>query len=107
MQQLIVGAVQVSCGDDLDADLSKIEGHVRAAAKRGATLVVLQELIDGCYFCKDSEADRVSECVITAAIDMAAAQEWRRAWGVFRDRRPDLYGRLLEQASGELLPPAN
>ncbi len=294
MSHLIVGAVQISCGDDLDANLNKIEHHVREAARRGAKLVVLQELIDGCYFCKDidlkqrerarpveshpaiarlsalarelgvvlpvsfyekagekrfnslamidadgtvlgiyrkshipdspgyseksyfdegdtgfrvfatragnigagvcwdqwfpeaaramvmmgadiliyptaigsepstpgwdsrdhwqramqghsaanltpviaanrvgvergtttdvtfygssfitdytgakiSEADRVSECVITAAIDLAAAREWRRAWGVFRDRRPDLYGRLLEKSPDNLLPPA-
>ncbi len=295
MSHLIVGAVQISCGDDLDANLDKIEQHVREAAKRGAKLVVLQELIDGCYFCKDidarqrararpveghpaiarlsalarelgvvlpvsfyekagekrfnslamidadgamlgvyrkshipdspgyneksyfdegdtgfrvfdtqagkigtgvcwdqwfpeaaramvlmgadiliyptaigtepstpgwdsrdhwqrtmqghsaanltpviaanrvgvergtetdvtfygssfitdytgakiSEADRISECVITAPIDMAAAREWRSAWGVFRDRRPDLYGRLLEKAPDSLLPPAH
>ena len=295
MRELIVGAVQLALGDDLKANLDKIEQHVRMAAKRGATLIVLQELIDGCYFCKDidlaqrrrarpaeghpaitrlaalarelgvvlpvsfyeqaggksfnslamvdadgsllgiyrkshipdspgyseksyfhdgdsgfrvfetaagkigtgvcwdqwfpeaarcmvlmgadiliyptaigsepstpgwdsrdhwqramqghaaanltpvitanrtgvekgvtndvifygssfitdftgakiAEADRTSECVITAAIDMAAANEWRRAWGVFRDRRPDLYGRLVESTPAFLLPPTS
>ncbi len=294
MSILIVGAVQISCSDDLDANLNKIDGHVREAARRGAKLVVLQELIDGCYFCKDidlkqrdrarpaeghpaiaklsalarelgvvlpvsfyekagekhfnslamidadgallgvyrkshipdspgyneksyfdegdtgfrvfdtqagkigagvcwdqwfpeaaramvmmgadvliyptaigsepgtpgwdsrdhwqrtmqghsaanltpviaanrvgtergfetdvtfygssfitdytgakiAEADRLSECVITAAIDFAVGHEWRRSWGVFRDRRPDLYGRLLEKAPDSLMPPA-
>ncbi len=292
MTQLIVGAVQLALGDDLDANLDKIETHVRDAVRRGARLVVLQELIDGCYFCKDvdprqrararpakghpaimrlstlardlsvvlpvsfyeaadgkgynslamidadgrvlgiyrkshipdapgynekayfsdgdtgfmvhetavgkigagvcwdqwfpeaaramvlmgadlliyptaigselgtpgwdsrdhwqramqghaaanltpviaanrvglehgsdndvvfygssfiadhtgakvAEADRVSEGVITAALDMAAARAWRRAWGVFRDRRPELYGPLLEATPGSLLP---
>lgn len=292
MPQLIVAAVQLALGDDLDANLDKIERHVREAAQRGAQLVVLQELIDGCYFCKDiderqrqrahpavghpaiarlanlakdlgvvlpvsfyersgdnlfnslamldadgrtlglyrkshipdspgyseksyfadgdsgfmvhetavgkigagvcwdqwfpeaarsmvlmgadiliyptaigsepstpgwdsrdhwqramqghaaanltpviaanrvgvetgasnevvfygssfitdfvgakiAEADRTSECVITAGLDMTAMREWRRAWGVFRDRRPDLYGRLLEKTPAELLP---
>ncbi len=295
MSELIVGAVQLALGDDLDANLDKIERHVRKATSRGATLVVLQELIDGCYFCKDidlaqrrrarpaeghqaitrlsalarelgvvlpvsfyeqagknsfnslamidadgsllgiyrkshipdapgyseksyfhdgdtgfrvfetragkigtgicwdqwfpeaarsmvlmgadlliyptaigsepstpgwdsrdhwqramqghaaanltpviaanrvgvehgsqhdvtffgssfitdftgakiAEADRISECVITAALDMAAAHEWRRAWGVFRDRRPDLYGRLIEPTPTSLLPPTS
>jgi N-carbamoylputrescine amidase len=294
MSQLIVGAVQLALGDDLGANLEKIDRHVREAARRGARLVVLQELIDGCYFCKDidkrqrararpavghpaitalsavarevgvvlpvsffekagdqnfnslamldadgsvigiyrkshipdgpgysektyfddgdtgfmvhetavgkigagvcwdqwfpeaarsmvlmgaeiliyptaigsepstpgwdsrdhwqramqghaaanltpviaanrvgiekgaqnelvfygssfitdylgakiAEADRTSECVITAALDMAAAREWRRAWGVFRDRRPDLYGRLVEMTPDDLLPGA-
>ncbi len=293
MSQLIVGAVQLALGDDLDANLDKIESHVREAARRGATLVVLQELIDGCYFCKDidlkqrdrakpakghpaitrlsklarelgvvlpvsfyeqagerrynslamidadgavlgvyrkshipdapgysektyfddgdtgfrvfetragrigagvcwdqwfpeaaramvlmgadvliyptaigsepstpgwdsrdhwqramqghaaanltpviatnrvgvergerndvtffgssfitdftgakiAEADRISECVITAALDQTAMREWRRTWGVFRDRRPGLYGRLVEPTPAELLPP--
>lgn len=53
---------------------------------------------------KIAEADRTSECTITAALDMDAMREWRRAWGVFRDRRPDLYGRLLEPTPTALLP---
>ncbi len=40
-------------------------------------------------------ADRSSECVLTATLDLEAAAEYRRSWGVFRDRRPDLYGSLL------------
>lgn len=40
-------------------------------------------------------ADRESEAVLTATIDLQAVREYRRAWGVFRDRRPDLYGSLL------------
>jgi N-carbamoylputrescine amidase len=40
-------------------------------------------------------ADRVTECVLTATIDLEAVRHYRRSWGVFRDRRPDLYGSLL------------
>ncbi len=40
-------------------------------------------------------ADRTSECVLCAKIDLDAVRLYRRAWGVFRDRRPDLYGSLL------------
>jgi len=40
-------------------------------------------------------ADRTTECVLTATIDLEAARRYRRDWGVFRDRRPDLYGSLL------------
>jgi N-carbamoylputrescine amidase len=50
---LIVGAVQISCSDDVNANLDKIELHVREAARRGAKLVVLQELFEGPYFCID------------------------------------------------------
>ena len=41
-----------------------------------------------------ADADRTSECVLTADLDLAAIAAQRRAWGVFRDRRPDLYGVL-------------
>jgi N-carbamoylputrescine amidase len=40
-------------------------------------------------------ADRDGECALTATIDLDATRRFRRAWGVFRDRRPDLYGPLL------------
>ena len=41
-----------------------------------------------------AEADRSSEGVITAAVDLDAAADYRRNWGVFRDRRPETYGVL-------------
>jgi N-carbamoylputrescine amidase len=34
--------------------------------------------------------------VIVAELDLAAAKKHRAAFGFFRDRRPDLYGRLVE-----------
>lgn len=41
------------------------------------------------------EADRDSEAVLTHTFDLARIADYRREWGVFRDRRPDLYGSLL------------
>lgn len=40
------------------------------------------------------EADRKSESIITAGFDLDAIAERRRQWGVFRDRRPEMYGLL-------------
>jgi N-carbamoylputrescine amidase len=40
-------------------------------------------------------ADRSSECVLTATFDLDKVRRYRRTWGLFRDRRPDLYGSLL------------
>ena len=37
------------------------------------------------------EADRTSEAVITAEFDLDAVAALRHSWGVFRDRRPELY----------------
>jgi N-carbamoylputrescine amidase len=42
-----------------------------------------------------AEADGDDEAVITARFDLAAIAAKRADWGVFRDRRPDLYGPLL------------
>lgn len=42
-----------------------------------------------------AEANRDQEDVITATLDLDAIREYRQAWGLFRDRRPDLYGPLL------------
>jgi N-carbamoylputrescine amidase len=42
-----------------------------------------------------AEANRDQEAVITAQLDLDSIREYRRAWGLFRDRRPDLYGPLL------------
>ena len=44
---------------------------------------------------KLTEADRSSEAVITATIDLEQVRAQRHAWGVFRDRRPDLYAPIL------------
>jgi N-carbamoylputrescine amidase len=41
------------------------------------------------------EADRVTEAVITATFDLDAIRAQRHAWGVFRDRRPELYGPIM------------
>ena len=40
-------------------------------------------------------ADAKSETILTASFDLEEIREHRRAWGVFRDRRPDLYHPLL------------
>lgn len=37
------------------------------------------------------EADRTSETVLTASFDLDEVASLRRSWGVFRDRRVDLY----------------
>jgi N-carbamoylputrescine amidase len=42
-----------------------------------------------------AQADDHSESVLTASFDLEATRRYRQAWGVFRDRRPDLYGPLM------------
>ena len=42
-----------------------------------------------------AQADRSSESVLTADFDLDAVRRYRQAWGLFRDRRPDLYHPIL------------
>jgi N-carbamoylputrescine amidase len=44
---------------------------------------------------KIAEADRTEEAVLTASFDLDALAHIRASWGVFRDRRPELYAPLL------------
>jgi N-carbamoylputrescine amidase len=41
---------------------------------------------------KLAEAPREGEAIIYAEVDLAATAQARHSWGLFRDRRPDLYG---------------
>lgn len=40
------------------------------------------------------QADRTHESISVVTFDLEAIRNYRRAWGVFRDRRPELYGTL-------------
>jgi N-carbamoylputrescine amidase len=52
---------------------------------------------------KVAEADRSVEAILTATFDLDAIRAQRHAWGVFRDRRPELYGPMMTlDGSGEL-----
>ncbi|MBR0556911.1 N-carbamoylputrescine amidase [Ciceribacter sp. L1K23] len=44
---------------------------------------------------KVAEADRVTESVLTATFDLDGIAKQRAAWGLFRDRRPELYRPLM------------
>lgn len=44
---------------------------------------------------KLEEMNRTEEGIRVASFDMEMIRELRRSWGVFRDRRPELYGALM------------
>jgi len=50
------------------------------------------------------QADRSSEAILTATFDLDAIRDYRNAWGVFRDRRPELYGPIMT-LDGHQTPP--
>jgi len=48
------------------------------------------------------QADRISETVVLAEVDLDAMSAERSGWGIFRDRRPDLYAPLLTHDGAEI-----
>lgn len=41
---------------------------------------------------KVAETTRINETYLTATFGLEELKEYRRAWGIFRDRRPEMYG---------------
>ena len=56
MREVTVAATQMACDWDRDRNVARAEALVREAAGRGATIVLLQELFEKPYFCKDQSA---------------------------------------------------
>jgi N-carbamoylputrescine amidase len=55
--RLTTAAIQMAMGDDLDANVATAERLVRDAAAQGAQLILLPELFEGPYFCKDMKPE--------------------------------------------------
>ncbi len=49
-------AVQMAMGDNKEANVERAERLVREAASNGAQIILLPELFEGLYFCKDMDA---------------------------------------------------
>lgn len=55
MRQLILAAIQMACTPDRSHNIAAADALVRAAAARGAQLILLPELFETPYFCKDMD----------------------------------------------------
>ena len=55
--KVTVAATQMACSWDREANIKHAGDLVRRAAKAGANIVLLQELFETPYFCKDQRAD--------------------------------------------------
>jgi N-carbamoylputrescine amidase len=66
-------------------------GHEQGAEGREITFYGSSFITDPTG-AKVAEAERQGDAVLTATFDHDALQQQRAAWGLFRDRRPDLYG---------------
>jgi N-carbamoylputrescine amidase len=43
------------------------------------------------------QMDRITEGFVLQSFDLKALEKLRYSWGVFRDRRPDLYSDLIKK----------
>lgn len=50
-----VAAVQMQMNEDKNANILKAESMVREAARNGANIILIPELFEGYYFCKDMD----------------------------------------------------
>ncbi|MDE5561889.1 MAG: carbon-nitrogen hydrolase [Bacteroidaceae bacterium] len=55
-----IGIIQQTCTADPEANKRKLAGNIRAAAAKGAELVVPQELHNSLYFCQTEDTDLCS-----------------------------------------------
>jgi N-carbamoylputrescine amidase len=58
MTTIKVAALQAAFGEDMAANIAKVEELVRAAAKQGAQVILPPELFQGPYFCTSQEEKR-------------------------------------------------
>ncbi len=56
MSQVTVAATQFACGSDFPANIETAARMVRQAASRGAQIILLPELFETPYFCKDQDS---------------------------------------------------
>lgn len=57
MRTVSLAAAQMACGKDSNSNVDLAEHQVRAAAARGAQIILLQELFETPYFCKDMRTE--------------------------------------------------
>ena len=57
MNEITVAATQFACGPRFRENWEQAEALVRQAAQAGAQIILLQELFEGPYFCKDQDPD--------------------------------------------------
>jgi N-carbamoylputrescine amidase len=75
MRLLTAAATQMACAPDRDANIARAEALVRDAAAKGAQLILLQELFETPYFCKEQEYDKMA--LATRTEDNPAIRHFR------------------------------
>lgn len=88
------------------ANIMPLLASNRIGRERGRYDASLEMEFYGSSFIADHQGVKVAECgrdaqqVVTHTFDLERIRQYRRTWGVFRDRRPELY-RALGTMDGE------
>jgi N-carbamoylputrescine amidase len=122
MREVTLAATQMACDWDREKNIANAIDLVRESAGRGAKIIQIQELFETPYFCADQKEELFSLAhpvedhpILERMSNLAAELEVvlpvsfferanRASWGLFRDRRPDLYRDLLT-LDGKTPPP--
>jgi N-carbamoylputrescine amidase len=95
--QVKVGLVQMSCGENPAANLTKAVERVAAAARKGAQIVCLQELFRSRYFCQSEDqrnfklAETIPGPSTEALSELARAREIVIVASLFERRSAGIY----------------
>jgi N-carbamoylputrescine amidase len=79
-REVTVAALQFACGWDIDRNIATAERLVREAAKRGAQIILIQELFETPYFCIEQDSRH-----LRAATTVADNKAIRHFTGVARE----------------------
>jgi N-carbamoylputrescine amidase len=96
-EQVHLGLIQMSAGDDLAANLSRTMERISAAAKNGAQIVCLQELFRSRYFCQSEDtknfklAETIPGPTSEALADVARQEEIVIVASIFEKRSAGVY----------------
>lgn len=109
-EALKIGLVQMRCGADFDANLTKAREGIREASARGARIVCLQELFRTPYFCQEEDFERfdLAESIpgpTTEALGKVCRQcDVEVVASLFERRAPGLHHNtsVLLDASGQI-----
>ncbi len=94
MSKVTVAATQMACDWDRESNIARAEKLVRAAAKQGAHIILLQELFETPYFCIDQNPQHFA--LATALAENPAVNHFRR---VARELRVVLPISFFERAN--------
>ena len=68
MTELAIAALQMAMTDDFDDNIATAERLVRDAARQGARVILIPELFEGPYFCKDQLPEHLAGPVPSTGI---------------------------------------